>query len=561
MTRLQYLLWKHQKPKTETEEPLIENILSKEAPPPEVPRCGDCRNYLNRNECPKAEYKKIELNKAACFPTDSACEQFQPKPQGEGRQGRESRAKKGYTLDLNAEIPETLTPCGFTGSILTECAWLPYRDKDDNIEPRPSVIMVEKVKPPQIIDFLNQNPVQITGVFPSQDLKTLMSIDGVKKLMLKNYRVDPHVIDSEIDQAFKRHLDMPTPEKIVCKRWLEATYSYDIFDSLPLLNVLGVSESGKSRLCLLASCLAYHGEIVINPSEAAIFRGKHEDKISQIYDEAEYLRHPQLYSVIKLLLNASYSKDAGYVSRYDEDSEGRRVKKRFDLYSPMLISGISGLSAVTASRAIKIVMKRAKKDYPKAKHRDYKDLRDQLYILRIRHAFEIRELYEKTDISHIVSGRFEELFKPIFAMTKFMGTKEEQQILEKWCKTYEDDFRVENLNTSEEETVITCLAKLQTENKAVMPNWYQIKDLCNLVAEEVGKQVTSKHVSSILYRLGLTRRKKVKGYTLVYASPELLEESAGRIGISISGLPTPQSLPTPPEPNENWLNQTLKDKR
>ena len=41
--------------------------------------CGECKFYLVRGVCPKAEYKKRDLNVVACFPTDVACELFQQK--------------------------------------------------------------------------------------------------------------------------------------------------------------------------------------------------------------------------------------------------------------------------------------------------------------------------------------------------------------------------------------------------------------------------------------------------------------------------------------------------
>lgn len=41
--------------------------------------CGECKFYLIRGICPKAEYKKHDLNAAACSPTDKACDLFQPK--------------------------------------------------------------------------------------------------------------------------------------------------------------------------------------------------------------------------------------------------------------------------------------------------------------------------------------------------------------------------------------------------------------------------------------------------------------------------------------------------
>jgi len=41
--------------------------------------CADCKFYLVRGVCPRAEYKKRDLNIAACSPSDKACELFQPK--------------------------------------------------------------------------------------------------------------------------------------------------------------------------------------------------------------------------------------------------------------------------------------------------------------------------------------------------------------------------------------------------------------------------------------------------------------------------------------------------
>jgi P4 family phage/plasmid primase-like protien len=41
--------------------------------------CGECKFYLVRGVCPRAEYKKRDLNVTACAPTDKACELFQPK--------------------------------------------------------------------------------------------------------------------------------------------------------------------------------------------------------------------------------------------------------------------------------------------------------------------------------------------------------------------------------------------------------------------------------------------------------------------------------------------------
>jgi len=51
--------------------------------------CGDCKKYLTY-DCPKCEYKDVELNRAASSSSASACEKFEPKPKGK----REKRLEK-----------------------------------------------------------------------------------------------------------------------------------------------------------------------------------------------------------------------------------------------------------------------------------------------------------------------------------------------------------------------------------------------------------------------------------------------------------------------------------
>jgi len=395
MSRISYLKQKH------TFE--IRNLPAKT----KIRTCGDCQKYLKREECPRCEYKDQKLNRASCLPTDTACEQFEPRKKREGRERRLSSAET-WELNLDAKVPEQLEPCGFTGDTLTESAWLPYQDKIGNVTLRPSIILTEKGNQPEILDFMTQDRVK--GVFPSQDLKTLMTPQAAQ-MITEETPIKPHDLDRQIDEAFSKHLDMSDSERIICKRWIEGTFFYDVFDAYPIQNILGVSESGKSRLCLLNLSLCYHAEPLIDPTEASIFRSKQEDKVSLIIDEAEYLNNPKLYATIRILLNASYSKHIGYVTRYDE-IDGKRIKRRFNLYSPMCISGIAGLEGVTLSRAFRIVMKRVDKDYPKANPDTYTDLRNKLYVLRIRHAFEVHEAYQKMNISDIVTARFEELFKP-----------------------------------------------------------------------------------------------------------------------------------------------------
>jgi len=510
--------------------------------------CRDCARYRT-TQCKRMSKDQRYLIE----PDQQACDVFLQKRGGRlGSAGRGKRRKKEqeWKLDIFAKVPETMKPCGFYGDKLTEASWLPYRDKESNkLELRPSLLIVTKGKGYKIVDF-QQGSHNIKGTFPSQELRSLMQPQSVQMLDSKA-TIEPKKVDKEIDDILRKHLDMPDAERILAKRWIEGTFFYDCFDAFPIQCVLGVSESGKSRLNLVNLALGYHSEIVIDPTGAGIFRSKEEDKVTLCVDEAEYLRDPNLYATLKILLNASYSKYSGYVSRYDEQDDGKRIKKRFDLYSPLTICGIAGLEGVTLSRAFRIVMRRVDKDFIKCNPRDYETVRSMLYVLRIRHVFEVREIYEKMDISKIVTARFEELFKPLFTMTEFMGTQEEHDILARWCKEYQTNFRIEALNVGQEEQILQSLSEIP--NAIGHPDWYKLKHLADWVHEQYGRRVSSKYVSNILYRLGMQQRKKVRGVTLAYAPRELMNECASRIGVHISELLPLPSLPPPPK--EDWLKE------
>jgi phage/plasmid-associated DNA primase len=65
---------------------------------PKDTTCGQCKFYLIKGKCPRAEYRDSKLNATACQPTDSTCELFQPK----------YKPKKSEILDMK-EALEHLT--------------------------------------------------------------------------------------------------------------------------------------------------------------------------------------------------------------------------------------------------------------------------------------------------------------------------------------------------------------------------------------------------------------------------------------------------------------------
>ena len=467
-------------------------------------------------------------------------------------------------LDLQRQPPIIIKPFGFYNNenLLVESTWLPYTkipnlsvdNESKRVVMKPSVF-VGKKKDNKLVfsvhNFISSDFVdefELKGDFPEREFP-LMSKNVVKKLLENNYEIDKGETEKNVLCIIQKHFYFPTndPQLIFVKYWIIGAYFHDVFDSFPILNITGVSEGGKTRLLLVIKSLSYHGTDTINPTQAGIFRDKESLKPTLCIDEEEYLKNPIIAQTVGTLINASYSKEAGTITRYDEqDQQGKRIRKRFYLYSPLAIAGIRGMPGVTESRSINIITQRINKDYPKAYIKDYEKERDQLYLLYLTKAFELKKIYDNIDISTIVSGRFEELLKPIFALCKFFDNQKEWDILIEWAKEYEQSFRAEGSNISDEEQTLLSLDEILNENQEE-GNTYHLKDLKERINEKYGRKLHSKTVSSILKRLHITKRSRDGKGTTFTVTQGMIEHQKVLLGLSNKSTFATQSTFATPE--------------
>lgn len=103
-----------------------------------------------------------------------------------------------------------------------------------------------------------------------------------------------------------------------------------------------------------------------------------------------------------------------------------------------------------------------------------------------------------------------------------MGSQEEWKILAEWHRDYQQNFRIEALNIAEEEQVLLCLSQMEPCN--TQQDWFSLKVLADMVNAEYNPKVSCKCVSNVFHRLGLTKRKKLHGYTVAFVPHELLEK-------------------------------------
>jgi hypothetical protein len=145
--------------------------------------------------------------------------------------------------------------------------------------------------------------------------------------------------------------------------WTAHTHAAEVSDTTPYLSIESAEpESGKTRTLEVAEQLAARAWMLVEPSEAAMFRKIERDRPTLLLDEADALWGAKAdgREGLRALLNAGYRRGAT-VPRVVGDGAGMTVQD-FPVYGPKALAGLAGkLPRTIASRSIPIRMQRRAK--------------------------------------------------------------------------------------------------------------------------------------------------------------------------------------------------------
>lgn len=442
-------------------------------------------------------------------------------------------------IDLDAEVTRFVKPCGYYDDIIIECCYLPLRKSRAVTLSRAIVLsQLGKIEVKPFLEAMEVDNLVISGDFPSPDMLSLPSREAIKALKQMTgvpFNIEVfRAIDRVIEDSLRKHLFLSEEQYIFLKRYIEGTFFFDMMNAFPILNIMGSSENGKTRALLCVAAMGYHGDFLVDPTEAVLFRNKESVKPTLCIDEAEYLNDEGTRHRLKLLLNSSYSKSAGYVMRTEQASDGARYLKRFDLFSPVAIAGISGLEGVLRSRSLLLVMPRANRDFPKANIKEHQFVRDCMYVLRLMYGFHIRSIYDQTlEQDYPIEARYFELFRPVFAMTKLFGTEQEMQMLVRYAEQVVQNERNEaETNISDEQMILQILDILIQERSNEDERWYPLEEVCKELQQPPFQlSWRPQMVSNVLRRMGILRRHKISGRVTFYLERRQLNTLMRRYGL------------------------------
>jgi len=222
--------------------------------------------------------------------------------------------------------------------------------------------------------------------------------------------------------------------------WDIATYFFQLFNTFPIMELRGVSGSAKSKtMCVSRLFTLNPTSIMVNPSEASLFRVTHSKRPTKYIDEAEklfmYIGGQWQSSPIVELINGSYTKGSS-VPRLEKQGNDFKVIY-YQCYSPTMIGSITGLRDATETRAITHVMTKASdrdgrgeievEDYIDEKV--YQNILNNLYLFAWENWKNVEETYKSLKIEKLKKRDFQ-LWKPLLTIAKIIGDDLFNRVLE-----------------------------------------------------------------------------------------------------------------------------------
>lgn len=186
--------------------------------------------------------------------------------------------------------------------------------------------------------------------------------------------------------------------------WFIGTYFHQLFTSYPYVELFSSKASGKTKLLVIGALLSFNGYHVTGITPATLFRMVQDCRTSLFIDEAEYDKHDikDLRGLLSgytkgVLVPRAIEKKIGGVKRHDVEF--------YEVYSPKMLAGISGVENVLADRCITTILERPNLQtkegktkanrYPDNTEEKWCKIRDLCYSAMLERFTEVRQAYDK----------------------------------------------------------------------------------------------------------------------------------------------------------------------
>lgn len=305
--------------------------------------------------------------------------------------------------------------------------------------------------------------------------------------------------------------------------WDMGTYIFLLFSHFPIFEMNGMKNTAKTKVMVISSFVTFNSTgVMINPTEASLFRITEEQRPTKYIDEAENLypynsKGQQDESDPRIqLINESYHR-GGKVPRIEKIGN-KFFNKWYNVYSPTMIGSIRGLTGATETRAItNIMVKNPKSDSRGELNVEdfendpiWKEIRDELRVFILQNWKKIIEKKDEVD-SDKIKGRNKQLWLPLLSIAKSIDEKLYERV-KKFAEEVSEQKVRDNISegTLDFYIIQSVFQKLITKgNESLISNRVYVQDITDMVKlKSDWTYIAPKTISNHLDRLGFKRFRK-----------------------------------------------------
>lgn len=386
--------------------------------------------------------------------------------------------------------------------------------------------------------------------------------------------IKPNELLNKIVRQYEKYLSIRNKTWYkIHSLWDLGTYFYQLFEAYPFLELRGIAGTGKTKSMVISSYLSFNGgQIMVNPSEATLFRETDEVRGTKYFDEAEklwvYNKSTKQYEgdVRTELINASYTKDAKVPRQ--EKIFNKFVTKWYSPYSPTQLSSVNGLYGATETRAItRITTKSSNEDcrgeLEPAEDRAeivWENIRDSCYRFALTNWKEIKELYNNFPKNIGLKRRDYQIWKPILTLAKFISEDLFNEVVE-----FAQEMTTRRINDLVPESSFdymclealkNCVESLEDSTKIYIDRikFFYCKEKGIPIKNEYGKEdfYLNRNISHHLDNLGFKDfRRRDKTASFFGVDINIFNEIVSPICPNLVALSTSSTLSTPLHINNN----------
>ncbi len=250
------------------------------------------------------------------------------------------------------------------------------------------------------------------------------SLASMQNFLNNGATVNPWALYLDIEQIFKKRVWTPDEGNyVIFALYVILSYVFPVFEAVPYLHLLGLAGSGKTTVAKIMAQLGFNGRIVVDPTEASLFRDIEQDRPLMILDEQENIGTRKAgQEALATILKGGYKK--GLTVPRQEKRGAKWVTVNFDIFCCKVIANVYGLEDILADRAIPVIMRRIPPDLESQYRQDeltqaaVQDLIDNLYLFTMLHMPRIAA-FAKNANHRLFSGRTNEIFSPLLTLAAY----------------------------------------------------------------------------------------------------------------------------------------------